>query len=65
MLYLNMYGDVLYNLVWGDKDLYRLAFSLAGQSNHFSQVSSLVLAAFMSVMLKCCLYRWTVDLFCK
>ena len=38
ILYLNMYGDVLYSIVWGDKDLYRLAFTLAGQAEHFTQV---------------------------
>ena len=38
ILYLNMYGDILYTLVWGDKDLYRLAFALAGQADDFCQV---------------------------
>ncbi|KAK9796997.1 hypothetical protein WJX73_000293 [Symbiochloris irregularis] len=39
MLYLNMYGDIFYSVVWGDKDLYRLAFTLAGQGDSFYQVS--------------------------
>ena len=42
ILYLNMCGDIIYSLVWGDKDLYRLAFTLAGQEDHFSQVGKQV-----------------------
>ena len=40
ILFLNANADVLYTLVWGDKDLYELGFALAGLLQHYTQVSS-------------------------
>lgn len=38
---LNSYSDVVYPLGWGDKDTYRLAFTLAGREKEFQQVRHL------------------------
>ena len=35
---LNLEGELVYDLVWGDKDTYRLAFALAGKGPAFTQV---------------------------
>ena len=39
ILFLNANADVLYTLVWGDKDLYELGFALAGLLQNYTQVS--------------------------
>ena len=39
VMFLNLHADMLYAFIWGDKDTYRLAFSLAGEESMFSQVS--------------------------
>ena len=38
IMFLNLHADMLYSIIWGDKDTYRLAFHLAGKSSSFSQV---------------------------
>ena len=38
IMFLNLHADMLYSIIWGDKDTYRLAFHLAGKSSGFSQV---------------------------
>ena len=38
ILFLNANADVLYTLVWGDKDLYELGFALAGLLQRYTQV---------------------------
>ena len=40
ILFLNANADVLYSLVWGDKDLYELAFALAGRLGNFTQAGA-------------------------
>lgn len=37
-MFLNLHADMLYSIVWGDKDTYRLAFHLANKSQGFAQV---------------------------
>lgn len=37
IVFLNLHADVLFNIIWGDKDTYRLAFHLAGRSRNFAQ----------------------------
>lgn len=38
-MFLNLHADMLYSIVWGDKDTYRLAFHLANKIQGFAQVS--------------------------
>lgn len=38
IMFLNLHADMLYSIVWGDKDTYRLAFHLANKSQGFAQV---------------------------
>ncbi len=38
IMFLNLHADMLYSIIWGDKDTYRLAFHLAGKARGFSQV---------------------------
>ena len=35
---MNSHSEVIYKLMYGDKDTFRLAFALAGKSNFFEQV---------------------------
>ena len=42
---LNSYPDVVYRLMHGDKDTFRLAFALAGKSDLFNQVENFALAS--------------------
>ncbi len=35
---MNSHPEVIYKLMYGDKDTFRLAFALAGKSNFFEQV---------------------------
>ena len=41
IMFLNLHADMLYSIIWGDKDTYRLAFHLAGKARGFSQVQEL------------------------
>ena len=36
--FVNSHSEVIYKLMYGDKDTFRLAFALAGKSNFFEQV---------------------------
>ena len=36
--FVNSHPEVIYKLMYGDKDTFRLAFALAGKSNFFEQV---------------------------
>ena len=35
---MNSHSEVIYKLMYGDKDTFRLAFALAGKSSSFEQV---------------------------
>jgi hypothetical protein len=37
-LWINSFGEQIYNAVWGDKDTYALAFAVAGKAHRFTQV---------------------------
>ena len=37
---LNLHAETMYELIYGDKDTYRLGFHLAGKASAFSQVST-------------------------
>lgn len=43
IMFLNLHADMLYSIIWGDKDTYRLAFHLAGKDRGFSQVINLLM----------------------
>ena len=36
--FVNSHAEVVYKLMYGDKDTFRLAFALAGKSDYFEQV---------------------------
>ena len=36
--FVNSYSEVIYKLMYGDKDTFRLAFALAGKSDFYEQV---------------------------
>ena len=36
-MFLNMHADLLYAMLWGDKDTYRIAFTLARSASRFHQ----------------------------
>ena len=36
--FVNSHAEVVYRLMYGDKDTFRLAFALAGKSDYFEQV---------------------------
>ena len=38
--FVNSHSEVIYKLMYGDKDTFRLAFALAGKSGYFEQVGS-------------------------
>lgn len=40
VMFLNLHADIAYAILWGDKDTYRLAFTLAGAASNFRQVLS-------------------------
>lgn len=39
--FVNSHSEVIYKLMYGDKDTFRLAFTLAGKSGYFEQVGGL------------------------
>ena len=55
ILFLNANADVLYSLVWGDKDLYELAFALAGSLGNFTQVHGCLLACLPWICRQLCI----------
>ena len=55
-MFLNMHAKMLYSIVWGDKDTYRLAFHLAGKIDGFAQVFQ----PYKSSTLFCCICKLIV-----
>lgn len=43
--FVNSHAEVVYKLMYGDKDTFRLAFALAGKPDYFEQVRSTCLQA--------------------